>query len=33
VYLLSTNNGWALVDLQGDGRADGHMHRDYLAPV
>lgn len=31
--VLSRNGDWALVDLQGDGRADGHCHSAFLAPV
>lgn len=33
VYVISNTGSWALVDLEGDGRADGHMHAAYLTPV
>jgi hypothetical protein len=33
VNVLSVSGDWALVDLQGDGQADGYMHRGFLAPV
>lgn len=30
---LGQNGDWALVDLEGDGLADGHVHSSYLEPV
>lgn len=33
VNVLSRENGWALVDLQGDGNADGFMHLAFLRSV
>jgi hypothetical protein len=33
VNVISSRNGWSLVDLQGDGFADGYCHAGYLAPV
>jgi hypothetical protein len=33
VHAMGRNGAWMLVDLQGDGKADGHMHADYLRPV
>lgn len=31
--ILSRTGDWALVDLQGDGRADGHCHSAFLMPA
>ena len=33
VNVLAREGQWALVDLQGDGRADGFMHLGFLRPV
>jgi hypothetical protein len=33
VDVLRRDNSWALVDLEGDGRADGHMHASFLERV
>ena len=33
VNVLSRDAGWALVDLEGDGKADGFMHLGFLRPV
>lgn len=33
VAVESSNQVWALVDLQGDGYVDGYVHRDFLAPA
>lgn len=33
VRVLSISGDWALVDLEGDGQADGHMHASYLQAV
>ncbi|MCB1811444.1 MAG: M15 family metallopeptidase [Candidatus Competibacteraceae bacterium] len=33
VHVLSFQERWALVDLQGDGSADGFMHADFLRPM
>jgi Domain of unknown function (DUF1906) len=33
VHAMGRNGAWMLVDLQGDGKADGHMHADYLRAV
>jgi uncharacterized protein YgiM (DUF1202 family) len=30
VDVLRKDDRWALVDLEGDGRADGHMHASFL---
>jgi len=33
LWVLGTTGDWALVDLQGDGAGDGHVHRSYLTPA
>ena len=33
VNIIEREGAWALVDLQGDGRADGHAHADFLVPL
>lgn len=33
VHVLRRDRDWALVDLQGDGRADGHLHLSFLRPI
>jgi uncharacterized protein YgiM (DUF1202 family) len=33
VQVLSQDGSWWIVDLQGDGAADGHMHGSYLTPA
>jgi hypothetical protein len=33
VDVLRRDSGWALIDLEGDGRADGHMHASFLERV
>ena len=33
VYVLQREGDWALVDLQGDGKADGHMHTSFLDQI
>jgi D-alanyl-D-alanine carboxypeptidase/Bacterial SH3 domain len=33
VTVLSRDRSWGLVDLQGDGKADGYMHLGFLRPV
>lgn len=33
VHVIRRDRDWALVDLQGDGRADGHLHLSFLRPL
>jgi hypothetical protein len=33
VDVLSRENGWAMVDIEGDGKADGFMNAPFLRPV
>lgn len=33
VAVIGRSGDWVQVDLEGDGRADGFMHRDFLQPV
>lgn len=33
VHEVGRSGDWAQVDLDGDGQADGHVHRNYLAPI
>jgi hypothetical protein len=30
VNVLRRDGAWSLVDLEGDGRADGHVHASFL---
>jgi hypothetical protein len=33
VYVIARSGAWSQVDLEGDGRADGHVHGSFLLPA